>query len=56
MRYEVVGINGWLLLSANGYSSVGARMLLLSCLRHLMSFMASSVIDVYTLRLALNSV
>ena len=56
MRYGAVDINGWLLLSANGCSSVGAHMLLLSCLRNLMSFMASSIIDVHMLLLALNSV
>ena len=54
MGYGAIGINGWFLLFANGYSSVGAHTLLLSCLRHGMSFMASSVIDVHTLRLALN--
>ena len=56
MRYGTVDINGWLLLSANGYSSVGAHMLLLSCLRNLMSFMSSSIIDVRMLLLALNNV
>ena len=56
MRYGAVDINGWLLLSANGCSFVGARMLLLSCLRNLMSFMASSIIDVRMLLLALNNV
>ena len=54
LGYRAVGINGWLLLFANGYSSIGAQMLLLSCLGHGMSFMASSIIDVHTLRLALN--
>ena len=51
-----VGINGRLLLSANIYSSIGARSLLLSCLRNWMSFMVSFVIDVCTLHLVSNSV
>ena len=51
MGYGVIGINGWLLLFANGYSSVNARTLLLSCLGHWMSYMTSSVIDVHTLPL-----
>jgi len=56
MGYGVVGNNGWLLLSVNDYSSVGARTLLLSCLVHLMSFIVSSIIDVRLLRLALNNI
>ena len=56
MGYGAVGINGWFLLFANGYSFVGAHTLFLSYLGHLMSFMASSVIDVCTLRFALNSI
>lgn len=51
MGYGVVGINGWLLLSTNDYSSVNARTLLLSCLGHWMSYMASSIIDVHKLPL-----
>ena len=51
MGYGAVGINGWLLLFANGYSSVNARTLLLSCLGHWMSYMTSSVINVHTLPL-----
>ena len=51
-----VGINGWLLLFANGYSFVNARTLLLSCLGHWMSFMTSSIINVHMLRLTLNSI
>ena len=30
MGYGAVGINGWPLFSSNGYSSVGARILLIS--------------------------
>ena len=38
-------------MSANDYSSVNARTLLLSCLGHWMSYMTSSIIDVCTLPL-----
>ena len=56
MGYGAVGINGWFLLFANGYSFVGAHTLFLSYLGHLMSFMALFVVDARTLCLALNSI
>ena len=56
MRYGAVSNNGWLLLFVNGYSSVGARTLFLSCLVYLMSFMVLSIIDVRPLRLASNNI
>jgi len=56
MGYGAVGINDWFLLSVNVYLSVGACTLLPSYLRHWMYFTASSIVDVRTLRFALNSI